>query len=237
MASPRFSPALLSASNAPYGQEVSTAAITAESIKPRLRGRIHLAGAVLAIPVAIWLAGEAKAGVHTIGAIVYGVSLVLLLATSGTYHTPNWSDKASSRMQRLDRSMIFVLLGGSYTPFLLAAGGTAARIYLPIIWGLVTVGILRTVFLPNGRRWITTLSYVALGWISAPLMPSWVSDFGWEVLWLITVGGVIYTLGGVVYAQRTPNPWPKTFGYHEIFHVAVILGSACHCWAVWCVVS
>jgi hemolysin III len=228
---------LLSASNASYGQQVSTAAITAEPIKPRLRGRIHLAGAVLAIPLAIWLGLQAKGGLYTVGAVTYGVSLVLLLATSGTYHTPQWSEKARDRMQRLDRSMIFVLLGGSYTPFLLAAGGTATRVYLPIIWGLVTVGILRTVFLPNGRRWITTLSYVALGWISAPLMPSWVAAFGWDVLWLIGGGGIIYTLGGVVYAKRTPNPWPETFGYHEVFHVAVILGSACHCWAVWQVVS
>ena len=228
---------MLSRSNAPYGQGVSSAAIAQSGAKPSMRGRIHLAGALIAIPVTIWLALQAQAGVLTIGAITYGTSMVLLLGTSGTYHTVYWPEETRARLQRLDRSMIFVLLGGSYTPFLLAAGGTATSIYLPIVWGLTILGILRTVFLPNGRRWVTTLSYVAMGWISAPLMPSWVSGFGWHVLGLIAGGGIIYTLGAVVYARKTPNPWPATFGYHEIFHVAVILGCVCHCWAVWLVVT
>ncbi len=195
-----------------------------------------MAGALLAIPTVIWLTIAAQAGLLTVGALTYGISLILLLGTSGTYHTHYWPEETRSRLQRLDRSMIFVLIGGSYTPFLLAAGGTAVSVYLPIIWVLTLIGILRTTLLPNGKRWVTALSYVAMGWIIVPLMPSWVEGFGWEVPSLIAAGGVIYTLGAVVYAKRWPNPWPATFGYHEIFHVAVILGSVCHFIAVWMVV-
>jgi hemolysin III len=216
---------------------VSTAAITAAPIKPRLRGRIHLVGALLAIPVAIWLGMQAQAGIYTLGAITYGASLFLLLATSGTYHTPRWSEKVRSRMQRLDRSMIFVLIAGSYTPFLLASGETARQIYLPIIWTIAVLGILRTIFLPKVRGWLTALPYVVMGWIAVPMMPIWIESLGTGIIGIIGAGGLLYTGGAVVYAFKRPDPWPRTFGYHEIFHAAVVLASALHCWAVWLVVA
>ena len=191
----------------------------------------------MTIPAAIWLSLEAKAGAPTAGTITYGVSLFLLLAVSGTYHTPYWSKQTRARFQRLDRSMIFVLIAGSYTPFLLAGGETSVSIFLPFIWVVAVLGILRTVFLPNSSRRLTVVSYVAMGWLSLPLLPGWVDLFGMEVIGLIAAGGLIFTLGAITYAKRWPNPWPRTLGYHEIFHVAVLLGSVCHGFAVWMVVA
>jgi hemolysin III len=204
--------------------------------KPRLRGKIHAAGALLAIPPLIWLALQAQPGPLRVGAIVYGLSLVGLLATSGSYHVPSWSPEIKARMRRLDRSMIFVLIAGSYTPLMIATGPTAQEVYLPLIWVLAGLGVLRTMSLPNAPIWVTALSYVVMGWLAAPLMPQWIDVLGIEVLGLVMTSGIIYTLGAVVYVKKRPNPWPKIFGYHEIFHVAVILGAACHGWAVWRVV-
>jgi len=201
--------------------------------KPRLRGRIHLVAGVLAIPAAVVLINAAQAGVFTLGAAIYSTSLVLLLLVSGTYHTPYWPERIRSGLQRADRSMIFILIAGSYTPFLLATGGSSMSIFFPLVWILAALGVCRTVFLPNGRRWITTLTYIAMGWMSLPLLPEWVAQLGWEVIGLVGIGGITYTIGATAYAKRWPNPWPATFGYHEIFHVAVILGSACHYRAVW----
>jgi hemolysin III len=195
-----------------------------------------LISGLLAIPAVVMLVGAAEAGDSTIAALTYGTSMSLLLIVSGTYHTPYWPEKARARWQRLDRSMIFMLLGGSYTPFLLGVGGRSVTVFLPIIWLLTLGGIIRTVFFPGGRRWLTVLTYIAMGWLSIPLLPGWIQYFGSQVVGLIAVGGAIYSLGAVVYAKRWPNPWPLTFGYHEIFHVAVVLGCICHYWAVWQVV-
>lgn len=178
----------------------------------------------------------AKNGLPTIGAITYGLSLFLLLATSGTYHTPYWSQSTRQKFQRVDRSMIFVLIAGSYTPFLLATSGDSLSLFIPIIWSIALLGIIRTLFLPNGRRWVTTMSYLAMGWLVFPLFYQWITQLGLNVVIPLGLGGLIYTLGAIAYARKSPNPWPSTFGYHEIFHVAVILASICHYYAVWLVV-
>jgi hemolysin III len=205
-------------------------------IKPRLRGWSHLISAVIAIPATIVLSMAAKNGLPTIGAITYGLSLFLLLATSGTYHTPYWSQSTRQKFQRVDRSMIFVLIAGSYTPFLLATSGDSLSLFIPIIWSIALLGIIRTLFLPNGRRWVTTMSYLAMGWLVFPLFYQWITQLGLNVVIPLGLGGLIYTLGAIAYARKSPNPWPSTFGYHEIFHVAVILASICHYYAVWLVV-
>lgn len=208
-----------------------------DPVKPRLRGWIHATGAVLAIP-AVWImVNAAQPGHLRIGALTYGLSLIFLLSTSGSYHTPNWDPRTRAILRLIDHSMIFVLIGGSYTPFLLASNGDIFTWFLPVIWVMALLGILRTLFLPNVNRWVKSGIYVLMGWAAVPLLGMWITELGNDTVRLLLGGGLIYTVGAVIYAKQWPNPWPKTFGYHEIFHIAVVLGSVCHYWAVWRVVT
>lgn len=210
---------------------------TRDPIKPRMRGWIHLLSAVIAMPAGWILVQQAVPGSMSTGALTYAASLVLLLGISGAYHTPTWSERPRVTLRMIDHSMIFVLIGGSYTPFLLATHDDDFSFALPLVWGIATLGILRTLFFPNISRLLKSLIYVAVGWMAIPLMKPWWESFGPEVILLLLGGGVAYTLGAVVYARRWPDPWPQTFGYHEIFHAGVVLGSVCHFIAVWRVVT
>lgn len=205
--------------------------------RPRLRGWVHLIGAFVAVPFGAALVQEASPGPRTAGAALYAVSLVMLLATSGVYHTITWAPAPRRILRLLDHSMIFILLGGSYSPFLLGMEAGWTHTAFAAVWGLVTLGILRTVFLPNISRWLKSMIYVVMGWMAVPMMGEFHDAYGSEVLTLLLLGGIAYTGGAVIYARRAPNPWPKTFGYHEIFHVGVIAGSICHYVAVWRVVA
>lgn len=171
------------------------------------------------------------------GALTYAASLVLLLGFSGAYHTPTWSDRPRAALRMIDHSMIFILIGGSYTPFLLATNDDTFSFALPLVWIIATLGILRTLFLPNINRFLKSSIYVAMGWMAVPLMKPWWESFGIEVVVLLLMGGVSFTVGALIYARRWPDPWPSTFGYHEIFHVSVVFGSVCHFIAVWRVVT
>lgn len=208
-----------------------------DPIKPRMRGWIHLISAFVAAPFGVLLVQHAQPGHLSTGAALYAISLVLLLGTSGTYHTPTWSDRTRTFLRLLDHSMIFVLIGGSYSPFLLGIDLDWVSWVLPGIWIMAFLGILRTVFLPNINRFLKSAIYVLMGWIAAPLMVPFHAAYGDLVLALLLIGGLAFTGGALIYARQTPNPWPETFGYHEIFHVSVVLGSICHYVAVWLVVA
>ena len=210
---------------------------TRDSIKPRMRGWIHLCSAVLAIPAGWILVQRAVPGSMSAAALTYAASLVLLLGISGAYHTPTWSERPRVTLRLIDHSMIFILIGGSYTPFLLATNDDTFSFALPLVWIIATLGILRTVFLPNINRFLKSSIYVAMGWMAVPMIKPWWESFGLEVIVLLLMGGLSYTAGALVYARRRPDPWPKTFGYHEIFHVSVVFGSVCHFMAVWQVVT
>ena len=198
-----------------------------------MRGWSHALGALLAIPATWFLAQEAQSEDGVLGAVVYGVSMTALLGVSGAYHVPFWSAPVRARLRLLDHSMIYVLLGGSYTPFCLMTGDWVSGVVLPMVWVLSLIGILRTLFVPNMRRWVKAGSYVLMGWISLPLVFKWYAVLGATVVTYLLIGGVIYTAGAVVYTRKTPNPVPAVFGYHEVFHLAVLLGCAFHYWAVW----
>ena len=198
-----------------------------------MRGWSHALGALLAIPATWFLTQAAQSDEGFLGALVYGVSMVALLGVSGTYHVPFWSVPARSKLRLIDHSMIYVLLGGSYTPFCLMTGDWVSGVVLPVVWVLSLVGILRTLFVPNMRRWVKAGSYVLMGWISLPLVFKWHAALGTEVIAYLLVGGVIYTAGAVVYTRKKPNLVPGIFGYHEVFHLAVLLGCGFHYWAVW----
>ena len=210
---------------------------TQDPTKPSMRGWIHLLSAIIAIPAGWFLVKAAVPGHLTAGALTYAASLVLLLGISGTYHTPTWSERPLVTLRLLDHSMIFILIGGSYTPFLLAMNDDDFTFALPLIWCIAILGILRTLFLPNINRFLKSMIYVAVGWMAVPLMKPWSQSFGFDVIALLLIGGVAYTLGALVYARRWPDPWPQTFGYHEIFHAGVVFGSVCHFIAVWRVVT
>ena len=218
-------------------ESVPSTSAAQDPSRPRMRGWIHLLSALIAIPFGVQMVQHAQEGPMRFGALLYAGSLALLLATSGVYHTPTWSDGPRRILRLLDHSMIFILLGGSYSPFLLGIDADWSRVALPAVWGLVILGILRTLFLPNINRWLKSMIYVVMGWMAVPMMGEFHTAYGTIVLALLLFGGLAFTGGGIIYALKRPNPWPAMFGYHEIFHVGVVVGSVCHYMAVWLVVA
>ena len=206
-------------------------------VKPKLRGWVHALSAVAAVP-AVWiLVAAAQPGHLRAGALIFGVTMIFLLSISGSYHTPKWPPQTLAILRLIDHCMIFVFLGGTYTPFLLASKGDIFAWFLPVVWLMALGGILRTIFLPDVSRWIKAGFYMLMGWMALPLIGLWIQELGWETVNLLLIGGLIYTAGGVIYARQWPNPWPNTWGYHECFHVAVVLGCIFHYCAVWRVVT
>jgi hemolysin III len=194
------------------------------AIKPKLRGHLHqwalftsfIAGAVL---IAFAPDGRAR-----LGAAVYTVSVCLLYGTSALYHRRDWQPPARARMKRLDHSMILVLIAGTYTPFaLLLLHGTTSRAVLAIAWGGALLGITMRMVWLSAPRWAVIPPYLLLGWIAVFLTPDLLYAGGVVTVVLVAGGGLVYSAGAVVYAARRPDPWPNTFGYHEVFHLLTIL--------------
>ncbi len=197
--------------------------------RPALRGMFHVCGAIaatLGAPLLLLIANSPRAYV---GGAIFAASLILLYGTSASYHRITWTPLFRAIISRLDHSMVLVLIAGTYTPFCLIVLNTAWGIsMLSVIWGVAGAGILMNLVWPASPRWLRVTFYVVLGWlglISAWELAAW---FTASPLLLLILGGAVYTLGGVVYAIRKPNPWPRVFGYHEIFHLLVVLGSTLH---------
>ena len=205
--------------------------------KPKMRGWSHAIGAVLAVPAVHALVGAARTDDGVLGATVYGLTLILLLGVSATYHVPFWSESVRSKLRLADHSMIYVLLAGSYTPFCLMTGGMVSEVFLPLVYLMSLVGVFGTLFVPDMKRSVKAGSYVLMGWISLPLAYKWYSVLGAQVVALLLAGGVIYTAGAVIYTRKRPDPFPRVFGYHEVFHLAVVAGCTLHYWSVWLTVT
>jgi hemolysin III len=197
--------------------------------RPLLRGIFHLGAAIAAIlglVILVLLADSARAYV---GGAIFAASLILLYTTSAAYHRITWSRRLRGIIRRLDHSTIFVLIAGTYTPFCLVVLNTAWGIsILSVVWGLAGAGIVMKLLWPGAPRWLSVLLYAAVGWLALVAATELVAWFTLAPLALLLLGGIMYTLGGVVYAARRPNPFPRVFGYHEVFHALVIAGSALH---------
>lgn len=202
-------------------------------IKPKLRGVLHVGAAIAAIPATTLLVVNARAGFATTLALLYGVALILVLGTSGAYHTPSWSMAARRRLQRLDHSMIYVLIAGSYAPFAFHLESVPRSVVLSISIGGGVIGWIKVHAWPRAPRMITSAIYVVIGWCMAPFFPELYTSIGLWSMCLLLIGGIFYTGGALIYWLRLPNPWPRTFGYHEVNHLLGLVGATCHYVAIW----
>lgn len=198
-------------------------------VKPRLRGVSHQYAAYIALPAGLLLTSSAHTRKAAIGSLVYTASLVVLFSISALYHRPTWQPQQRKWMRRLDHSAIFFLIAGTYTPIcLLALPGRPGEQLLLIVWTGAFIGILQSLFWVSAPKVLVTALYVLLGWAGVRSVGQ-LRDTG---VLLVACGGLSYTVGAVVYALKRPNPAPKTFGYHEIFHALVIVASILHFTAV-----
>ncbi len=201
--------------------------------RPRLRGVSHQWAFFVSVVLGALLVVFAPAGEPRVATTIYAAAVCGLFGVSGLYHRHDWAPAARRWMKRLDHSMIFVLIAGTYTPFgMLVLEGTLAVVVLCIVWGGALAGVIMKLVWIDAPRWLVAVAYVALGWVAVATMPQLGSRLGLGALTLLIGGGGAYTAGAVIYALGRPDPAPKVFGYHEIFHVLVILAAGAHFAAV-----
>ena len=201
-----------------------------------VNGWLHLGGAVLAAVGLAVLAADAHARQsprHLLGAVVFGTTAVLLFGASALYHLRPASPRARL-YRRLDHAMIYLLIAGTYTPLCLVPlwPTRTGRALLAIVWVLALAGVLLEVLRRELPRRVSTALYLALGWLGVLATPALVGTVPRALLWWMLLGGLLYTLGAIVYWRRWPRGRPGVFGFHEIWHVFVIAASASHYWAV-----
>lgn len=198
-------------------------------LKPRLRGVLHEAAFAISLVTGTALICLAPDGLAGVAATVYAASVVLLFGTSAAYHRGRWSPRGHAVMMRLDHSMIYLLIAGTYTPFcLLLLRGTTRDVVFGIVWGGAAAGVIARNAVRQPPRWVFTSLYLALGWTALGVLPQILSGGGVAVLVLLLVGGAFYSGGAVVYALRRPDPSPSWFGFHEVFHACTLAAFACH---------
>jgi hemolysin III len=204
--------------------------------KPRLRGRLHQAAFLVSLPAGVALVWAADRGQARLAALVYVLSLVAMFGTSAALHRRYWSPRAWMWMDRLDRAMIYVLIAGSYTPVVLLALRPGRRIaFLALVWTVAAVGIVLVLLRTDNKvvGLVRMLLYLGLGWTSVVLLPELASALGLAKVTLGVVGGILYTVGVVVLIRRRPDPNPRVFGYHEVWHAFTVAAGACHFAMIW----
>jgi hemolysin III len=211
------------------------AELTAE-VKPRLRGWLHLATAPLTLAAGIVLIWLSPTTTTRVGSALFTGSALVLFTVSAIYHTGSWSPRVWAFLRRFDHANIFLLIAGSYTPFsLLLLHGTERIVLLSTVWAGAMLGVGFRVFWTDAPRWLYVPIYLALGWAAVFFLPGFLDGatrlglgIGVATFTLIVVGGALYTFGGVVYGFRRPDPWPRWFGFHEVFHSFTILAFVSH---------
>lgn len=207
-----------------------------ELLKPRLRGVLHAYAFFAALGAGAMLVAAADGGRERLAAAVYATGLAGLLGTSALYHRVTWPPRARMWMRRLDHSMIFVLIAATATPVaLLVLEEPLRTILLATAWGGAGAGVVLSLLWPTAPKWVSSAVYVGVGLSGFMALPRLASD-QLPALVLIGIGGLLYSVGAVVYAAGRPDPWPGTFGYHEVFHALVTAAAALHFVAVCLVV-
>ncbi len=210
--------------------------VASSKMREPANGLTHLAGFILSIVGLIALVvASIRYGTawHVIAFSIFGTSMILLYAASTLHHSLQLSERGSLLFERIDHIMIFMLIAGTYTPFcLIPLRGAWGWSLLVAIWGLALAGTLFKIFWMEAPRWLSTAIYLLMGWIViVAIYPLALSIPVGAMTWLV-LGGLMYSLGAVIYGAQWPDPFPQVFGYHGIWHLFVLTGSFCHFWAI-----
>jgi hemolysin III len=206
-------------------------------LKPLFRGHLHQWAAVSAAAASIVLVVFASPGLPRFSAVVYGICLTGMLSTSALYHRVKWGAVAHERMRKADHSGIFLCIAGTYTPIALVGVDGWQRIAIIIAsWTIAVAGITFEWMPVKPPRGYVTGVYLSMGWIAIIALPAMIREMSASSLFLILAGGLVYSGGAFIHAFQRPNPWPQTFGYHEIWHVFVVVAAAAHFLAVWYII-
>jgi hemolysin III len=217
-------------------QAVELMADKLAEVKPHLRGWLHAGTAPVALVAGIVLVVMSPTTATRIGSAAFAFSALLVFTVSAIYHRGTWSPRTWAFLRRFDHANIFVLIAGTYTPYaLLFLEGSARTTLLLVVWGAALAGVVFRVFWIDAPRWLYLPMYLGLGWAAVFFIPQFVdgadrfsSGIAIATLVLVAAGGILYTLGGVVYGLKRPNPSPRWFGFHEVFHSFTVLAFAAH---------
>jgi hemolysin III len=198
------------------------------SLKPRLRGVLHQWAFAVSLLAGIGLVLEAGSARARVAVAVYALSVAALFGTSALYHRVDWRTLSARRwVRRLDHTMIFVLIAGSYTPFgLLVLRGTLGTVILIAVWSAALAGAVFKLVWIDAPGWLGAATYVVVGWIALVTLPELLERLGIAAVGALALGGILYSVGAVIYAHKRPDPVPTVFGYHELFHLLVIVAAA-----------
>ena len=204
------------------------------TIKPKLRGWLHVGTFPIAVASGAALVTFAPTTPAKVTAGIFALTAALLFGVSALYHRGRWSQRGHAVLRRLDHASIFLIIAGTYTPFtILLLDGQDARILLTLVWAGALLGVAFRVLWVGAPRWLYLPVYIALGWAAAFWLPTIAARGGAAVFALIVAGGVLYSVGAIVYGLRRPDPSPQWFGFHEIFHACTLAGFAAHHIGVW----
>jgi hemolysin III len=200
-----------------------------KTVKPALRGHFHQAAFFFALGACAMLVAGSHGFRPSVAMVIYSLGVVGLFGISALYHRPQWSPGPRVWMRRLDHAAIFVMIAGTATPLcLLAMTAESGQKLLTIVWIAALIGVTQSLFWVTAPKALATILYVFMGWLSLPYLPELQVSLGTTRIALLLIGGIIYTLGALVYAFKKPNPWPHFFGYHEIFHLMVVIAAVFH---------
>jgi hemolysin III len=207
----------------PDGSEALEAVASVPVVKPKLRGWLHFSAAPLALVLGLLLLVLTPEQDLRAGVAVYVLTTVLLFGVSAAYHLGAGTPRGSAFLRRLDHANIYLFIAGTYTPLALAlADRSLGWLILGLVWGVALIGLLLPFLWLSAPRWVTAGSYVALGWVALFFLPELYHALGATVVGLLALGGLLYTVGAVIYARKRPNPYPGWFGFHELFHAFTI---------------
>ncbi|MEV6012735.1 hemolysin III family protein [Streptomyces sp. NPDC051976] len=201
----------------------------AAALKPGMRGWLHAGMFPLALAGGIVLVALARSASVAVACSVYAASALLLFGTSAVYHRGTWGPRGEAVLRRLDHANIFLIIAGTYTPLaVLLLPARRQVVLLSLVWAGAAAGIAFRIWWIRAPRWLYTLCYIALGWAAVFYLPDFAHTGGAAVVVLIIAGGLLYTVGAIVYGLKRPDPWPRWFGFHEVFHTLTIAAFTAH---------